>query len=189
MIFFETLEHELKLFFGKDQQDAIKHFEGPALTLAVPGSGKTTLMLARAVYLSEVHGLDPRSLLNLTFSKAAASDMVERYATRFRPHFRHQFEFSTIHSFAYKVLGQVWKERSIRPRRLLANTRELLSAAAYQVSSSRLNDDQFEALSNQIGYARNMMYAAGQLSSNGLDFPERIRVSERNAAKVFRSAG
>ena len=178
MIFFETLEHELKLFFGKDQQDAIKHFEGPALTLAVPGSGKTTLMLARAVYLSEVHGLDPRSLLNLTFSKAAASDMAERYATRFRPHFRHQFEFSTIHSFAYKVLGQVWKERSIRPRRLLANTRELLSAAAYQVSSSRLNDDQFEALSNQIGYARNMMYAAGQLSSNGLDFPEIDRISE-----------
>ncbi|SCZ78905.1 ATP-dependent helicase [Acidaminobacter hydrogenoformans] len=178
MTFFETLEQDLNLFFGNDQQDAIRHFEGPALTLAIPGSGKTTLMLARAVYLSEVHGLDPRNLLNLTFSKAAASDMAERYTTRFRPHFRQQFEFSTIHSFAYRVLGQVWKERGVRPRKLITHTRELLSAAAYHVSAARPNDDQYETLSNQIGYARNMMFAAGQLSASGLDYPEIDRISE-----------
>jgi len=178
MSFFKVLEQELNLFFGKDQQDAICHYEGPALTLAIPGSGKTTLMLARAVYLSEHHGLDPRNLLNLTFSKAAASDMAQRYAARFRPNFRHQFEFSTIHSFAFKVLGQVWKERGIRPKTLLAHQRELLSAAASQVTGTRLNDDQYEALSNQIGYARNMMYASGKLASSGLDFPEIDRISD-----------
>lgn len=178
MSFFKVLEQELNLFFGKDQQDAICHFEGPALTLAIPGSGKTTLMLARAVYLAEHHGLDPRNLLNLTFSKAAASDMAERYAVRFRPHFRHQFEFSTIHSFAFKVLGQVWRERGIRPKTLLSHQRELLSAAAFQVMGTRLNDDQYETLSNQIGYSRNMMFASGKLASSGLDFPEIDRISD-----------
>ena len=178
MSFFKVLEQELNLFFGKDQQDAICHFEGPALTLAIPGSGKTTLMLARAVYLAEHHGLDPRNLLNLTFSKAAASDMAQRYAVRFRPHFRHQFEFSTIHSFAFKVLGQVWRERGIRPKTLLSHQRELLSAAAFQVMGTRLNDDQYETLSNQIGYSRNMMFASGKLASSGLDFPEIDRISD-----------
>jgi len=178
MSFFKALEQELNLYFGKDQQDAICHYEGPALTLAIPGSGKTTLMLARAVYLSECHGIDPKNLLNLTFSKAAASDMAERYTARFRPHFRHQFEFSTIHSFAYKVLGQVWKERGIRPKTLLPHQRELLSAAAYQISGIRLNDDQYEALSNQMGYSRNMMFASGKLASSGLDFPEIDRISD-----------
>lgn len=178
MTFFHYLESELQLVFGKDQQAAIRHFEGPALTLAIPGSGKTTLMLARALHMAQVHQVNPRNLLNLTFSRAAASDMNERYRTRFRAHFNLDFEFSTIHSFAYKVLGQVWKERQLRPKTLLPNNRELLTTAAIQITGQRPSDDQFEALSNQIGYARNMMFPRGKLAASGLDYPQIDAISE-----------
>lgn len=178
MTFFDSLEKEAGLVFGKDQRASIMHFEGPALTLAIPGSGKTTLMLARALHLTEVHGLPPKNLLNLTFSKAAATDMSERYVSRYRAHFSQEFEFSTIHSFAYRILAQIWKERCIRPKTLLSYNRELLNAASEHVVKNRLNDDQFETLSNQIGYARNMMYASGTLSVNGLDFPEIDAISD-----------
>lgn len=178
MTFFNLLKNDLSIEFGEDQKSSVLHFEGPALTLAIPGSGKTTLMLARALYLSEIYHVDPKSILNLTFSKAAASDMNERYTNRFRSHFPYNFQFSTIHGFSYKILTQIWKENGTTPKKLLSHNREFLVRASEKCTASRLTDDQFETLSNQISYARNMLFSRGTLKSNGLDYPKIDDISE-----------
>lgn len=46
--------------FTENQQKAISHYESPALVLAVPGAGKTTVLLNRIKYLEKVHNVDPK---------------------------------------------------------------------------------------------------------------------------------
>ncbi|WP_040542207.1 UvrD-helicase domain-containing protein, partial [Peptoniphilus timonensis] len=60
------------------QLKAVDHFEGPALVLAVPGAGKTTMILHRTKKLIE-KGVDPKSILTITFSKAQAVDIKMRF--------------------------------------------------------------------------------------------------------------
>ena len=66
--------------FSKAQKEAIEHNKGPMLVLAGPGSGKTFVITQRTKYLIEQHGVDPRTILVITFTKAAATEMKGRFA-------------------------------------------------------------------------------------------------------------
>lgn len=71
----------MKKQFNKAQCQAIAHFTGPCLTLAGPGSGKTTVIVERICRLLE-HGVPARNILVLTFTRAAAVEMRERFLKR-----------------------------------------------------------------------------------------------------------
>lgn len=65
--------------FNKAQKKAISHREGPMLVLAGPGSGKTTVITKRIQYLIQEAGVNPVNILVITFTKAAANEMKERF--------------------------------------------------------------------------------------------------------------
>lgn len=65
--------------FHPSQLEAIQHRDGPMLVLAGPGSGKTTVITHRVKYLIEHHQVDPSAILVVTFTKAAAREMQERF--------------------------------------------------------------------------------------------------------------
>ncbi|SDS60658.1 DNA helicase-2 / ATP-dependent DNA helicase PcrA [Paenibacillaceae bacterium GAS479] len=78
--FFRALEGS-GLFLNGPQIEAVRHGDGPLLTLAGAGSGKTSVLTARTGYLIGVRGIDPRSVLLVTFSVKAAGEMKERIAS------------------------------------------------------------------------------------------------------------
>jgi DNA helicase-2/ATP-dependent DNA helicase PcrA len=77
--FFRSLEKR-GIYLNESQIQAVRHFEGPLLTLAGAGSGKTSVLVCRTGYLIAVRNVDPRNILLVTFSKKAAEEMRERIA-------------------------------------------------------------------------------------------------------------
>lgn len=60
-----------------EQLEVVKNGDGYALVLSGPGSGKTRTLTFRVAYLLE-KGVDPESILLLTFTKKAANEMLSR---------------------------------------------------------------------------------------------------------------
>src|SRR5213078_1618096 len=85
------------------QQAAVAHGEGPALVLAGPGSGKTRVIVERAVRLIDEELARPDELLVLTFSRKAAADLRERIAARLQRSYA-SFPVTTFHAFCLAIL-------------------------------------------------------------------------------------
>ena len=67
------------LTLNEMQQKAVEHKDGPMMVLAGPGSGKTAVITQRVKYLIDTHYVNPASILVITFTKAAAGEMKERF--------------------------------------------------------------------------------------------------------------
>ncbi len=62
-----------------EQEQAVRHTDGPMMVLAGPGSGKTFVITRRIAYMVGKGGIDPGHILVITFTKAAAMEMEERF--------------------------------------------------------------------------------------------------------------
>lgn len=87
---------------NKAQYDAVMHNNGPALVIAGAGTGKTRTLVYRVARLIE-DGANPYSILLLTFTRKAASEMIRR-ATTILDQRCEKIEGGTFHSFAAKIL-------------------------------------------------------------------------------------
>lgn len=85
------------------QAEAIAHKDGPCLVLAGPGSGKTTVITKRVEYLIQKHGVQPEEILVVTFSKAAANEMRERFRSLTKGK-SYPVTFGTFHGIYYGIL-------------------------------------------------------------------------------------
>lgn len=71
------MSENLLNLLNNSQQDAAKHIDGPLLILAGAGSGKTKTITTRLAFLISI-GIDPKSILTLTFTNKAANEMRDR---------------------------------------------------------------------------------------------------------------
>lgn len=93
--------------FNKSQTKAICHKKGPMLVLAGPGSGKTLVITQRTKYLIEECGVNPRNILVITFTKAAATEMKERFY-RLMENERIPVTFGTFHAIYFSILKHAY---------------------------------------------------------------------------------
>ena len=97
----------MKSSFNKPQSEAITHGKGPALILAGPGSGKTLVITQRVKNLIEKQHIRPSNILVITFTKAAATQMKERF-TILMGEGRYPVTFGTFHSVFFSVLKNAY---------------------------------------------------------------------------------
>ncbi len=90
---------------NRAQAQAIEHASGPMQVLAGPGSGKTYLTIRRIRHLIRHHGISPDKILVITFTKAAAQEMKERFLV-LTGHAYPEVHFGTFHSVYYHILRQ-----------------------------------------------------------------------------------
>ena len=86
------------------QEAAILRAEGPTLLLAVPGSGKTTVLIHRLGYLIFCLGVAPEQILTVTYTVAATRDMAARFARTFGETWANRLEFRTINGLSARII-------------------------------------------------------------------------------------
>ena len=147
--------------FTSQQVDAIKHFEGPALILAVPGSGKTTVLLNRILNLINNHNIDPSKIISITVSKSQGIDMERRFLAQ-NPEFRGKITFKTIHAFCYEIVRNYMKLKNIKKTLIEGNNEFnrilILKRVYYQKNYKKLSDEEINDFFSIYDYTKNKMY-------------------------------
>ncbi len=103
----------MKKQFNEAQCQAIAHFTGPCLTLAGPGSGKTTVIVERICRLLE-RGVPAKNILVLTFTRAAAVEMRERFLKRIEEQMAPASEEDMAAELVYRKTSGMAREASDR---------------------------------------------------------------------------
>lgn len=145
-----------------EQKNAINHVEGPALILAVPGAGKTTVLIHRTVNLILNHKVSPEKILSITFSRASARDMKNRFVNSFKDISSIPIQFSTIHSFCFNLIREYAYMNKINftlieEEKNQMNKYNLLKKIYLEINNEYITEEKLESLLNYIGYLKNMM--------------------------------
>ncbi|MGY2875918.1 superfamily I DNA/RNA helicase/RecB family exonuclease [Marmoricola sp. URHA0025 HA25] len=174
-----------------EQRRVVEHDGGPLLVLAGPGTGKTTTLVEAIVERIDGRGVDPESVLALTFSRKAAEQLRDRVAARL-DRTTSSILCATFHSFAYGLV------RRYSPPELYAESLRLLSAAEQDVVLQQLLTDApesvrwpdgFRGAVGTRGFAREVQDTLARARERGLD-PTTLRaVGERSGHPELVAAG
>lgn len=162
----------------------MEHRRGPALVLAGPGSGKTTVITARVAYLCLACGVPPYRILSITYSRASARDMAERFNHIYGDEIDGKVRFSTIHSFCNRVILDYEKRQGQSFTRFEGITgpegkRAVLAGIYQKINQQHIGEDEMETLQTAIGLVKNKMLPdAGQLDCDIENFAEIYKAFE-----------
>lgn len=148
---------------------AASHKNGPCLVLAVPGAGKTTMLLER-IKMLQSH-CKSQKILTLTFSKTQAADMKNRYSGP-------ETNFMTIHAFCYLIIRNFYKKQR-KELKILENDDSynkynLIKKLYYQVNGSVISSEDLKNFFTQVGYMRNALLDRSYLDKSNIKNIQRI---------------
>lgn len=133
--------------YNNSQLEAISHFKGACMTIAGPGSGKTAVITERTKYLITKCHVQPSNILVITFTKAAAVEMKERFY-RLMGNKSYPVTFGTFHAVFFSILKHAYHYRAeniIREEQKYTVMREL-------VQKRRLEyEDETEFITSLLG--------------------------------------
>lgn len=141
------------------QEKAVCHNQGPMMLLAGPGSGKTTTMTRRVVHLITECRVNPAHILVVTFTKAAAREMRERFwklcaLSGVRSNYS-LVTFGTFHGIFYGILKAAY---GLTGKNILSEDKkyELLKEIVYKEQVDTEDERElFEGLVQEISEVKN----------------------------------
>ena len=100
-------ENEFKQRYISDmstqQKQAVMTTDGAVLLLAVPGSGKTTVLITRLGYMIYCRGIAPSQILAVTYTRAATFELKKRFSESFGSEYAGSLEIRTINGLSAKI--------------------------------------------------------------------------------------
>lgn len=161
------------------QLDAVHSVDGPVLLLAVPGSGKTTVLVTRLGYMVRCRNIDPDSILTMTYTKAATEEMRERFGSRFGMSYARGMEFCTINSLATQIISFYVRNVSRGPGFTMIEDADAvrLVAEIYQmVNNDYALDSDIKDIRTAITYIKNMRLSEEEIEKldRGIDNLDKI---------------
>ena len=154
----EDFQERYVPFLNEQQRRAVRAGEGYVLLLAVPGSGKTTVLVARLGFLLLCRGIPVEELLTMTYTVSAARDMRWRFRELFGAEAPGELEFRTINGVAARIIRRYEQRLGRRAFALAEDERELAALVGElgrKVTGSYLAESDIKALRTAITYAKN----------------------------------
>ena len=142
---------------NKQQERAVQAVEGANLLLAVPGSGKTTVLVARLGYMVFNKKIDPSGILAITYNRKAAAEMKERFINKFGSAVGNKIHFSTINALCYSIYRRYCREHNIQTRNIIEDNRKVLIRILQKHNGEYPTENDILELEQAIGYIKNMM--------------------------------
>ena len=173
--------------YTKEQMTAIEHNKGPFMVLASPGSGKTAVITEHTRYLIEKLGVSPRDILVITFTKAAAVTMKERFDSMINDADVH-VTFGTFHAVFFSILRSVYHYtvgNIIKDEQKLRIVRELCEKEGMELTT---DIDYLNEILSEISYVKGEMMdlSAYYSSTCSKEVFERIYNGYESARKSLR---
>lgn len=164
--YFRFKEH-FSIQLNRQQERAVQTVDGATLLLAVPGSGKTTTLITRLGYLTLERNIPPEEIIAITYTRAAATEMRERFAQKFNdPQLANRISFSTINKLAQDIYRDDCRLRGVTPRRVEQNRiRAILRKTYKNVNRRPATELELIEIENAINYAKNMMLDDKEINS------------------------
>lgn len=159
--------------FSSQQIQAVTTVDGPVLLLAVPGSGKTTVLIARIGYMIYVKNIDPRSILVMTYTTAAADEMKKRFAKRFGQELADNITFKTINALCYLIINRYSRYYSHHQVFTLVQenqTGQLLRRIYQKYTNEYTTDSILKEIRTGITYVKNMMLEDNEMKELKFSF-------------------
>ncbi len=147
---------------------AITHGDGAMLVLAGPGSGKTLVITQRIRYLIEEHQVKPEDILVITFTKAAATEMQERFL-KISNQKGCPVNFGTFHATFFNILKHTYKftaENIIRERDKYKLIATILAEAPPEVMCQDANESYAQDTDNDL--IQRLLAEISKVKNNGI---------------------
>ncbi len=169
---FPAFQKRFDLQLNPQQEAAVRKAEGPTLLLAVPGSGKTTVMIVRLGYLLLCCGKDPKQILTMTYTVAATQDMKLRFAKLFGAALAEQLEFRTINGVCSRIIRYYESVRGRKAFDLITSDAEIskLLRELYLTEFQEYpTDNEIREIRMKITYCKNMMLKDEEIQTITMD--------------------
>ncbi|WP_029233298.1 ATP-dependent helicase [Butyrivibrio sp. VCB2006] len=154
------------------QQEAVKTVEGPVLLLAVPGSGKTTVLVNRLGYMIYNMGIEPEHILTLTYTVAATKDMEQRFRKIFGDKEASRLEFRTINGICAKIIAHYGRLIGKTSFELVTDekvTGKILTDIYLKVVGEYPTESDIKGVRTLITYCKNMCLTETEIKGVGKD--------------------
>jgi len=156
--------HEFKkrysIILSEQQEQAVRAVDGHVLLLAVPGSGKTTVLVTRLGYMLLCCDIAPEEILTMTYTVAATKDMKERFSSVFGEDLSKRLAFRTINGVSAKIIQYYERNTGREAFKLEADEKRiaaLVSEIYRDICHDYLPDGELKNILSKISYAKNML--------------------------------
>lgn len=144
------------------QKEAVSTVDGNTLLLAVPGSGKTTVLISRLGFLTLALGKNPDKIMSLTFSRAGVRDLKSRFNQFFGQNSVSP-KINTIHSFAYSVIRTCQRKSGRESYSVLDNQNKLIREIFLKVKNDYPTETDINDFLGKVTYAKNLMLTKSKM--------------------------
>lgn len=156
----QEFERKFPQKLNEQQKEAVQSVEGPVLLLAVPGSGKTTVLVTRLGYMIYVKGIAPEKILTVTYTVAATEDMAARFASLFGTDMADRLTFKTINGICAGIIHTYGRKTGRTPFALLNDEKVIADTLAkiYQKTErTYATESDLQTVRTLITYIKNSM--------------------------------
>lgn len=170
---YRLFKEKYNIKLNKQQERAMLAVEGSVLLLAVPGSGKTTVLVSRLGHMVINKNIAPENILAITYSNQAADEMRSRFSNKFGAYIGDRIDFRTINSLAFKVYRDYCSKKRMPIRNLIQDTdRRTLIAQIYKKHNDEFaTESDIQAFLAMIECIKNMMLSEPQIVELEAEMP------------------